>query len=173
MARVTVTDLDAALAAQPIAPATPNVSTKRRHRHMWVVRVLTTSLMAPGISGTRIECASCAAIRNPAVSRRARNNRKRGGSWEREFAAMMGGIREGQLNLPHDVRVPDYLRAQTKQLDRWPSLNAVLDMLDAIPAGRDLRAVALKDTPGAGHRPRRIVILDADEYAAWHGRKVG
>lgn len=112
----------------------------------------------------------CGTVRNAAVSRRSKNNRARGGSWEREFAELVGGRRMGQLNLPWDVEVSGYLRAQTKQLDRWPSLAAVIAMLDAIPVGAELRAVALKDTPGTGHRPRRLLIVDASEYASWHGR---
>lgn len=107
----------------------------------------------------------------PEASRRSRNNRKRGGAWEREAAEDIGGRRMGQLNLPWDVEVPGYARIQTKQLDRWPSLAKVGEWLDAIDQGDHLRMVALKDTPGPGRKARRLVVMDWDEFCRWHGRK--
>lgn len=151
-------DLESLPFDQPTADQSPPLSTARprRHRHF--------------PDPTTHICLFCLRFVNPAASRRGRTNRQRGGSWEREFAELVGGRRMGQLNLPWDVECPGYLRAQTKQLDRWPSLAAVIAMLDAIPVGAELRAVALKDTPGTGHKPRRLLIVDASEYASWHGR---
>ncbi len=149
-------------------PATPTGAAGRRcARHDWAV----VSAAQSRYEDDRYKCRRCGAIRDDTAARRGRNNRKRGGSWEREAAADIGGIRMGQLNLPWDVEVAGYVRVQTKQLDRWPSLTAVLAMLDAIPAGQDLRAVALKDTPGPGRRARKIVVMDWSEYCQWHGRR--
>ena len=50
------------------------------------------------------------------------------------------------------------------------SLAKVIEWLDAIPAGPELRAVTLADTPGSGGRTRRLIVMDLAEYAAWHGR---
>ena len=144
-----------------ITPATVNVATPRRHRHEWY------TYQNDGRDWTA--CRSCGKVKDVAVTRRSRNNRKRGGTWENECAHLLGGRRVGQLNLPWDVEVEGFARVQTKVLDRWPSLNSVVSWLDAIPAGRELRIVALKDTPGPGHPARRLVVMDADEFAAWHG----
>ena len=44
------------------------------------------------------------------------------------------------------------------------------EWLDAIPAGPELRAVTLADTPGPGGRTRRLIVMDLAEFAAFHGR---
>ena len=62
-------------------------------------------------------CARCGAVKDPARSRRNRNNGRRGRSDELTVARLLGGEKVGQLNLPWDVVVPGYLRAQAKQLD--------------------------------------------------------
>jgi hypothetical protein len=107
---------------------------------------------------------------DPVRVRRNRGNRKRGGTWERDAAREIGGRRMGQLLLPWDVEVEGYARIQTKKLARWPSLAAVVTWLDAMPIGPTLRMVAIADAPGAGHRSRKLVVLDWDEYVRWHGR---
>jgi hypothetical protein len=63
------------------------------------------------------------------------------------------------------------MRAQSKKLASWPSVNAVIAWLDAIPAGPELRAVTLADAPGHG-RVRRLIVMDLTEFAAFHGRAV-
>ena len=108
--------------------------------------------------------------KDKAVSRRNKNNGKRGRSDELAVAKILGGRKIGPLGLPWDVELGGYLRAQCKQLDTWPSVATIITWLDAIPAGRELRAVTLADTPGAGHRTRRLIVFDLTEYARWHGR---
>lgn len=103
-------------------------------------------------------------------TRRSRNNRARGGAEERAVAALLGGDVVGALNLPWDVRVEGYARVQVKKLDRWPSLAAIITWLDAIPVGAELRAVTIADTPGPGRRSRRLIVMDAAEFASFHGR---
>ena len=117
------------------------------------------------------ECARCGAVKDPARSRRNRNNGRRGRSDELTVARLLGGEKVGQLNLPWDVVVPGYLRAQAKQLDSWPSIAKVIEWLDAIPAGAEMRAVTLADTPGPGRRTRRLIVLDLGEFAERHGRE--
>ena len=122
-------------------------------RHVWVTDV----------------CARCGRVRDEMASRRARNNRSRGTSDELAVARILGGEKVGPLCLPWDVTIPGYLRAQAKKLDRWPSISAVVTLLDAIPASSELRAVTLADTPGPGRRTRRLIVFDLDEWATWHG----
>jgi hypothetical protein len=116
-------------------------------------------------------CLACHKRRDATASRRGRNNRKRGTSDELAVARLLGGEKVGPLGLPWDVVVEGYLRVQCKRLDRWPPLGKVVEWLDAIPEGDHLRAVTVSDTPGAGGgRIRRLIVLDLEEYARWHGK---
>jgi hypothetical protein len=119
---------------------------------------------------TETRCDRCGKVKDQEGSKRGRNNRKRGTSDELAVAVLLGGRKVGPLGLPWDVEVEGYLRAQCKKLARWPSLNEVVTWLDAIPAGPELRAVTLADTPGGG-KVRRLIVMDAAEFAAWHGRR--
>lgn len=115
-------------------------------------------------------CSRCNKPRDAARSRRGKNSRKRGVSDELEVARLLGGRKVGPLGLPWDVVIDGYARIQCKKLSRWPSLNEVVAWLDAIPAGPELRAVTLADAPGGGTRTRRLIVMDLEEYARWHGR---
>ena len=121
-------------------------------------------------TATETYCARCSTRRNDATSKRGRNNRKRGVSDELAVARLLGGEKVGPLGLPWDVTIPGYARIQAKKLKHWPSLAKVIEWLDAIPAGPELRAVTLADTPGSGGTTRRLIVMDLAEYAAWHGR---
>ena len=118
----------------------------------------------------RVRCIRCGHLKDAAASRRGRNNRKRGNSDELEVARILGGRKVGPLGHSWDVEIEGYLRAQCKRLDRWPSVAQILEWLDAIPAGPELRAVTLADTPGPGKRARRVIVFDLAEFAGWHGR---
>lgn len=115
-------------------------------------------------------CDRCGKVADPVKARRGKNNRKRGTTDELAVAVLLGGHKMGPLGLSWDVELPGYARIQCKKLGRWPSLNDVVKWLDAIPAGNELRAVTLADTPGNGRKVRRLIVLDLEEYARWHGR---
>ena len=144
----------------PLTPATPTGARRKPHRHRWSLDGIPMAA-----------CASCGKPRDPSTSRRGRNNRKRGTGFELVVARQLGGRKVGPLGHPWDVEVEGYSRVQVKLLDSWPSVHAMLAMLDAIPAGRELRLVVVGDTPGGSRRRRAIVLMDLDEYAAWHGRR--
>ncbi len=112
-------------------------------------------------------CQRCGHEFAPHVTRRNTNNRKRGTSDELAVARLLGGRKVGQLGLPWDVEVPGFLRVQAKKYASWPSVNDLVKWLDAIPQGRELRAVALADCPGAGTRARRLLVLDLHEFSSW------
>lgn len=148
----------------PLTPPTPTGVRRKPHRHTWEA--------SPALPASSDRwCARCGVVRDETKVRRGRNNRKRGTSDELVVATTLGGRKVGQLNMPWDVEIAGYLRAQCKKLVRWPSMAAVVAWLDAIPAGTELRAVTLADAPGAGKRVRRLIVLDLDEFAAWHGRR--
>lgn len=116
-------------------------------------------------------CSSCGHEFDAGTSRRNRLNGKRGRSDELVVANILGGRKVGSLGMSHDVEIPGYLRAQCKKLDRWPSLGKVIEWLDAIPVGPEIRAVTLADTPGPGGRTRRLIVMELAEFSQWHGRK--
>lgn len=138
------------------------VETPRKCFHRWV----------PGdmMGLSQPSCVRCGKLKDEVRSRRNRNNGKRGRSDELTVAKMLGGRKVGQLNLPWDVEVPGYARVQCKRLDRWPSVAKVIEWLDAIPVGEEMRAVTLADTPGPGGRTRRLIVFDLGEFAERHGR---
>ena len=152
-------------------PSRPEREPRKCKRHRWWMPPLVGPDAAKwhfGADGW--VCRRCGTAKDLAVSRRSRNNRKRGTSDELTVARILGGRKIGPLGLPWDVEIEGYLRAQCKQLDRWPSLAKVIEWLDAIPAAPDLRAVTLADTPGSGGTTRRLIVLDLAEFASWHGR---
>ena len=160
-----MSDLDS-LPWYPDDERMPNGAKGRKpcKRHQWTV----DGLSEITFDGTPI-CARCGKQRDDS-SRRGRTARKRGISDELEVARILGGRKVGPMGWPWDVEVEGYLRAQSKKLARWPSLSQVIAWLDAIPASPELRAVTLADAPGPGRRTRRLIVLDLDEFARWHGR---
>lgn len=127
-------------------------------RHVWI------RYDAPELGV--IKCGRCGKPRDPIASRRGRNARQRGNAEELTVARKLGGRKMGPLGLPWDVEIEGYMRLQVKKLASWPSLAAVVALIDAIPAGRDMRGAALIQ-PGRGGR--RLLVLDLDEFARWHG----
>lgn len=149
-------------------PTTPRMSTaapKKCRRHWWGKHFDRITLLTYEV------CVRCGKPKDEAVARRGRNNRSRGGREELAVARLLGGEKVGPLGLPHDVALPGYMRIQTKKLLRWPSLAKVIEWLDAMQPGDDVRGVTVADTPGPGGRTRRLLIFDLDEYARWHGGK--
>jgi len=144
----------------PSGPRPGAAPARKCKRHVWWLHTVSNEVV----------CARCGAIKDAAVSRRSRNNRSRGNRDELTVARILGGRKVGELGLSWDVELPGYARIQCKRLDRWPSLAKVIEWLDAIPAGPELRAVTLADTPGPGGTTRRLIVMDLAEYAAWHGR---
>lgn len=142
------------------APANAAAPQPKCRRHRWVAFP----------DGSR--CDRCGKAHSKEAARRGRNNRKRGTTDELRVAEILGGRKVGPLGHEWDVEIEGYLRAQCKKLDTPPSLNQVTRWLDAIPQGPSLRAVTIADTPGAGRKTRRLIVLDLEEFASWHGRAV-
>jgi hypothetical protein len=146
---------------QPVPdPSRPEREPRKCRRHQW----------ATDIFSEATHCFRCGKPKDHAVSRRSRNNRKRGTTDELAVAQIVGGRKIGPLGLPWDVEIEGYARLQCKVLDRWPSLAMVIQWLDAIPAAPELRGVTLADTPGSGFTKRRLIVFDLAEWASWHGR---
>ena len=144
---------------------------RKCRRHLW--RMDDYADAESRVVEWREVCARCHRLKDHAVSRRSRNNRSRGTRDELAVARALGGRKVGELGLPWDVELPGYLRAQAKKLARWPSVAQVIEWLDAIPAGPELRAVTLADSPGPGTPVRRLIVMDLAEFSAWHAKENG
>jgi hypothetical protein len=143
-------------------PARPALAPARQcRRHEWTWAGPTPE------DGER--CRFCGRLRDVALSRRGRTNRARGNREELTVARLIGGEKVGPLGHPWDVSLPGYMRLQIKKLAKWPSLAAVLTWMNAIPVGQEMRAVAIVEAAGQGRKPRRLLVLDLDEFARWHG----
>lgn len=149
----------------PLTPATPNVTTKRCRRHEWR-RVE----FQPEGGGVIDMCSRCDAIKNPAVTRRNRNNRQRGGANERTVAKRHGGRRTGPLGGRDDVVVAEKFVIQSKRTLRL-SLNECRTYLT------DLARIYPTKTPYVTHHlPRErdgLVIIRESDWLAWHGPDEG
>lgn len=104
-----------------------------------------------------------------ANSRRGRNARQRGHSWERTIAADLvaaglDGKRIGQAGGKTDVSVTGEWIVQAKK-GRGAISQRQWDWLMALtPRAGERRALALSDAPGAGVKSRRLVVI---EYETW------
>jgi hypothetical protein len=152
---MTLDSLDDMLVSQA-GPATPGMAA-RKCTHLYV-----PSSTDPGYRF----CLRCGRPRDEVVARRNKNNKARGGAAELDVARTLGASKVGPLGHPWDVERPGWCRLQVKKLARYPSLSQVVEWIDAIPAGREMRGVALIQ-PGRGGR--RLIVLDLDEFAEHHG----
>ena len=111
-------------------------------------------------------CMKCGQKQNPALSKRGRNNRKRGNSHELSVARKYGGEKVGQLGLPEDIRGDEY-RTQVKTHQRLAPTEwrKAFSALEAVTDGRTPRLIVRFLQPG----------LPADDYiiikgSAWLDR---
>ena len=149
-------------------PATRNGAKGRGkcRRHLWI------DWVRPDGSFIETKCRNCSAIHDTAVSRRSRNNGKRGRHAELVVARLIpGGRKVGPLGLPWDVEVGEYARLQVKQLAAKPSANAVRKLIEAIPdTGDRLRGFVWVEA--ATHGPlgqAKVVWFLYRDFVDWHG----
>jgi hypothetical protein len=170
--RSMVADLDSLPFATPGVEERPALAPPRKcPRHRWQQGWTSGSGFAMGfpVEGEvpAVGCINCGRVRDPAASRRGRNNRNRGNAIEREVAAKLGLRRVGQFGGPDDVR-GEWLVAQVKSGGAFPE--RIWKWLNAITADAgQTRAVVITDAPGPGHRRRALIVLDLADWAALHG----
>lgn len=147
-----MTDIRANLGAQRLA------GEQKRHRHRWMAAAV---YQADGGQHSAKLCQSCGAIKDEAATRKGRNNRARGNSYERDVARRLGGTRIGQYGGSSDVQTGE-LNIQCKVGSYFPE--RIWRWLDALPADGRLPMVVIGDAPGAGHKRRELVCLDLDDF---------
>lgn len=133
--------------------------TPRKHRHNWY-RLVDGSAA----------CLICQKPRDPAVSRRGLNNRKRGNSIELWVCKLLGIERVGQYGRIEDGGSDrDFLRVQVKSGGAHQA--SLLAKIHTIPVNADqLRGWVTVSTPGPGHPREGVISFDLREFAAWYGK---
>ena len=104
---------------------------------------------------------------DPAKSRRGKNARNRGNSYEREVAKRLNGTRIGWTGGPSDVSTGIY-DIQCKVGGSYPE--RIDGWLRKIPFRFEkLRGVVIGDSPGAGGKRRSVIVFDLDEFIDFYG----
>ena len=159
-------ELDALLAAEPIAPPTMSGAKGRKcRRHQWEY------VTGPSFTDFSLDpgwcCARCGKPKDEAHSRRGKNNRSRGNAYERELAAKIGGKRTGQFGGPDDV-TSDLFVVQVKVRKAWPSWMA--DELAKLPrTGGRVPLLVVANAPGPGHSRKALVVVGLEDWISLHG----
>ena len=141
------------------------------HRHRWITRGVpdqwTTDLGA-GVTwfGERTECFPCGKVKDPATSRRGKNNRLRGNAAELVVARNVGGRKVGPLGHPWDVEMPGYARLQVRKLETPPSLRKIIEAINAIGGGAEMPGYIWIE-PGRGGE--RLIVFRLRDFAERHG----
>lgn len=170
-------DLDSLPFSQGDAEPTVNVTTKRRHRHVWYACHVANSkpfyyhdAQDDGqiFCHDGYACTICGAVKDEVRSRRGRTSLRAGKDAERAIAKSYGGRRTGHFGGPDDVVVGELFTIQSKA-GGWFSERVWAELVKLPRAGGRIPTLIVSDRPGPGHRTRRYVIrLMADDLAL-HG----
>lgn len=135
-------------------------------RHQWSLDVAEHD----GLLTMLATCARCGKSRDPELSRRGRNNRKRGGAVELEVCRLLGISRVGHFGGKADGGTgTEWLSVSVKSGGVYPE--RIDALLRSLPAGANqLRAVVHADTPGPGRTRRMLISLDLHDFASWFGK---
>lgn len=112
---------------------------------------------------------SCGRRQDPDATKRARNNGKRGKHQEREWSRRLGMRQTGGLGKEDDA-LNDMFVGQAKSMHtvRFPGwMSLELDKLRARWLDR-IPILGILETPGAGKRPRRLIVIDEADWIALH-----
>jgi len=102
-------------------------------------------------------------------ARKGRLNRKRGISFEREVAALVGGKRTGMYGGKDDV-TSERLVIQCKVGTAFPE--RIYGWISSIrPVAGRSAAVVIGDAPGAGNKRRIIIAMELQDFLDYVGEK--
>jgi len=153
-------------------PTRPERPVRTCRRHKWDATIEVPEFDDEGFASGGFTslwgCSRCGRIKDEAVSRRGRTNRQRGNAQEREWCKRLGLTRVGHHGGIEDGRNEMFV-GQSKSLatgrfPRWMS-----DELDKLPRDQArIPILGVLETPGIGHKPRRLVVLDEADWIALH-----
>jgi len=136
------------------------------HRHQWGWQEWLEPDGQSWVLGMHQVC-RCGAVKDPVVSRRGTNNRKRGNAYELAVAKRLGLRRTGMYGGADDAK-GDHMTLQVKVGGMFPE--TIWRWLSALPRDADrIRAVVIGDAPGPGGRRREVIVFDLSEWTEWHG----
>lgn len=133
----------------PDAPRPGAAPPRKCRRHDWM---LTRRFEMP----IRYECLRCGKPKDPAVSRRSKNNRNRGLSIQREVAAALE-MEHIPGNGPADARDPRFI-AEIKSGPSWYSVRVEAELDNLPTTGDRLPIFVAASTPGPGKGRRRTYV---------------
>ena len=137
----------------------------RCRRHTWIVR----SPVSPSVTELDF-CANCGVDRDPILSKRGRNNRKRGNSHELSVARKYGGEKVGQLALPEDIRGTEYrTQVKTHQRPAPAEWRKAFTALEAVTDGRTPRLI-VRFLAGPGIPADDYIIIRGSAWLDRFGR---
>jgi len=140
-------------------------------RHRWTHLVIAEGVSLNGTWGPvdDYRC-PCGAVRDPVTSRRGRNSHKRGNAKERAWCLRLGLDHIGQFKGTADGMNAMFVgQCKTRQTGSFPGWMAEeLDRLANLRTGKT-PILGVVEAPGAGHRERRLVVVDEADWIDLHG----
>ncbi len=112
----------------------------------------------------------CGAVKDPAATRKGRNNRKRGNTFEvtvaRKLKRVLVTYRKGQYGGKTDVDSPLAVIQCKKVASLFPTrINALLREVEAEATADQYPMVALSNVPGAGGTTQELIVMDLNDFA--------
>ena len=139
-------------------PSRPERPPRKCRRHDWILRTIDHE--------TVWACDRCGTHRDDVVSRRSRNNRKRGNAAELDAARAVGGRKVGPLGHPWDVEMPGYARLQVRKYATPQGLRKIAAELARIGSGAEMPGYIWIE-PGRGGE--RLIVFRLADFAERHG----
>jgi hypothetical protein len=161
-----MSDLPFDVAEQPTARTVVG-SPKRCRRHEWTWSQEQDDPQSRVLDYVE-RCRFCDRVRDPVLSRRGKNNRKRGNAAELDVARAIGGQKMGPLGLPWDVEVAGYARLQVRKYANPQSLRAIAAELARIAKTPGI------EQPGyvwlePGRNGEKLIVFRLREFTEHHG----
>ena len=153
-------------------PATVNVTRKRCRRHVWGPAAFLPQYGHDSPHHLDHACQRCGKLYDPAVTRRARNNKSRGLAIQRKRIEGLGGTNLAGNNENLDG-IGLAFRYESKSGPSAFSERAWKWLMGIPVVGDQTRVLIVTETPGPGRRARSYVVVEYDEWRALHGEEVG
>jgi hypothetical protein len=169
-------ELDAMLAAVPVAPPTLNGAKGLPRRcktgqHQWTTREVPQHGFAIGGNGMasafETTCDRCHIVRNEAQSAMGRKVNQRSRREERRLAALYQGRRTGHHGGPDDVQT-DMTNIQSKAGTGWWSKRYWAELLK-LPRTGGRVPVLIVSNGEPGHNVHRYVVVDERDFRSLFG----
>jgi hypothetical protein len=114
-------------------------------------------------------CARCGRLRDVAISRRSRNNGRRGRRYELTVARSLGGVKVGHHGGRADV-LTDMFVVQTKRFAAGRFPGWMSDELARLPrTGGRVPLLIVGEATGGHGKGRALAIVELEDWRSLHG----